>query len=165
MSGYALSVPEGSAAYGGMLDWCIHELNIPAFTFECGKGKMVIIATNVGAYFNRRKTVTARQIGEKLLDMYTPVAHVKNTRLTDINVATKDGKTYINLVNAAGPHGENAQGNFDEIPALYNIEVELNLDKTPSKITLQPDGKTLTLSGNTVTVPKLEIHNCLEIEY
>ena len=39
MSGYALSVPEGSAAYGGMLDWCIHELNIPAFTFECGKGK------------------------------------------------------------------------------------------------------------------------------
>ena len=39
MSGYELSVPEGSAAYGGMLDWCIHELNIPAFTFECGKGK------------------------------------------------------------------------------------------------------------------------------
>jgi g-D-glutamyl-meso-diaminopimelate peptidase len=39
MSGYALSVPEGSAAYGGMLDWCIHELGIPAFTFECGKGK------------------------------------------------------------------------------------------------------------------------------
>lgn len=39
MSGYKLSVPEGSAAYGGMLDWCIHELNTPAFTFECGKGK------------------------------------------------------------------------------------------------------------------------------
>ena len=39
MSGYALSVPEGSAAYGGLLDWCICEMDIPAFTFECGKGK------------------------------------------------------------------------------------------------------------------------------
>jgi g-D-glutamyl-meso-diaminopimelate peptidase len=39
MSGYQLSEPSGSAAYGGMLDWCIHELNIPAFTLECGKGE------------------------------------------------------------------------------------------------------------------------------
>lgn len=39
MSGYSLSVPEGSAAYGGLLDWCITKLNKPAFTFECGSGK------------------------------------------------------------------------------------------------------------------------------
>lgn len=39
MSGYKLSVPSGSACFGGLLDWCIQELNIPAFTFECGKGE------------------------------------------------------------------------------------------------------------------------------
>ncbi len=39
MSGYKLSVPEGSAAYGGLLDWCIQKLKLPAFTIECGKGK------------------------------------------------------------------------------------------------------------------------------
>jgi len=47
MSGYSLSVPEGSAAYGGMLDWCIHELRIPAFTFECGKGENPLPADNM----------------------------------------------------------------------------------------------------------------------
>lgn len=38
MSGYALNIPKGSAAYGGLTDWCIEELNLPSFTVECGKG-------------------------------------------------------------------------------------------------------------------------------
>ncbi len=39
MSGYRLSIPEGSACYGGLLDWCINKMELPAFTFECGKGE------------------------------------------------------------------------------------------------------------------------------
>ena len=38
LSGYRLSVAEGMAAYGGLTDWCIRELNLPAFTLECGRG-------------------------------------------------------------------------------------------------------------------------------
>ena len=39
ISGYKLSQAEGLASYGGLTDWCIHEMNIPAFTLECGRGK------------------------------------------------------------------------------------------------------------------------------
>lgn len=39
VSGYAVSVPDGIASYGGYKDWVISELSIPAFTVECGKGK------------------------------------------------------------------------------------------------------------------------------
>ena len=39
MSGYRLSVPEGSAMYGGMTDWYVKEMKKPAFTLECGKGE------------------------------------------------------------------------------------------------------------------------------
>jgi len=39
MTGYKLSVPEGSAAYGGLTDWVTSKLNKPSFTIECGKGK------------------------------------------------------------------------------------------------------------------------------
>ena len=38
-TGYTLAAPEGAAAYGGLTDFCIQKLGIPAFTFECGKGK------------------------------------------------------------------------------------------------------------------------------
>ncbi len=38
-SGYRTAKAEGMAAYGGLSDWCAEELNLPAFTIECGKGK------------------------------------------------------------------------------------------------------------------------------
>ena len=37
ISGYKLSSASGTAAYGGLADWCASELAIPAFTFECGR--------------------------------------------------------------------------------------------------------------------------------
>ena len=39
MTGYRIGQPDGPAAYGGLTDWCIEELEIPSFTLECGKGK------------------------------------------------------------------------------------------------------------------------------
>lgn len=39
LTGYKRAVPEGAAAYGGLTDYCIQKLGIPAFTIECGKGK------------------------------------------------------------------------------------------------------------------------------
>lgn len=39
LTGYKLRVPEGTAAYGGLTDFCIQSLGVPAFTLECGKGK------------------------------------------------------------------------------------------------------------------------------
>ena len=39
LSGYRLCRAEGPAAYGGLTDYAVEELAIPAFTLECGKGK------------------------------------------------------------------------------------------------------------------------------
>lgn len=39
LSGYSLSIPKGTAVYGGLTDYCIEKLGIPSFTIECGKGK------------------------------------------------------------------------------------------------------------------------------
>ncbi len=39
LTSYSLSTPSGSAAYGGLSDWCNEKMNLPAFTLECGRGK------------------------------------------------------------------------------------------------------------------------------
>ena len=39
ISGYKLSVPQGTAAYGGLTDWCNAVLGRYAYTIECGKGE------------------------------------------------------------------------------------------------------------------------------
>lgn len=39
MCGYPLADAEGLSSYGGLTDWCIQRLGIPALTLECGKGE------------------------------------------------------------------------------------------------------------------------------
>ena len=39
LSGYRLCLAEGTAAYGGLTDYIVEELQMPSFTLECGKGK------------------------------------------------------------------------------------------------------------------------------
>ena len=38
LTGYTLSEPDGTAAYGGLTDWFIAEFGKPSFTIECGRG-------------------------------------------------------------------------------------------------------------------------------
>jgi len=39
MTGYRAAVPTGAAAYGGLTDWAVGRIGVPAFTVECGAGK------------------------------------------------------------------------------------------------------------------------------
>ncbi|MBQ9429517.1 MAG: hypothetical protein IJU41_08250 [Clostridia bacterium] len=39
LTGYAIKTPVGEAAFGGLTDYCITALDLPAFTLECGKGQ------------------------------------------------------------------------------------------------------------------------------
>lgn len=39
LSGYRLCKASGSAAYGGLMDWCVQKMEIPCFTLECGEGE------------------------------------------------------------------------------------------------------------------------------
>lgn len=38
LTGYTLSDAEGLASFGGLCDWCVRSLGLPAFTVECGRG-------------------------------------------------------------------------------------------------------------------------------
>ena len=38
LSSYRLAIPSGTAAYGGLTDWCIRTLQKPSCTVECGSG-------------------------------------------------------------------------------------------------------------------------------
>lgn len=53
MTGYSLSEAEGTASYGGLTDWFIKELDKPAFTLECGRGKNPLPISDLGAIYIR----------------------------------------------------------------------------------------------------------------
>ena len=51
--GYRLSKAVGSASYGGLTDWCVQALNLPAFTLECGRGVNPLPYTDASAIYCR----------------------------------------------------------------------------------------------------------------
>jgi g-D-glutamyl-meso-diaminopimelate peptidase len=53
LCGYRLSSATGSAAYGGLTDWCVASQNIPAFTVECGRGKNPLPQTAFSSIYCR----------------------------------------------------------------------------------------------------------------
>ena len=58
ITSYNLSCPEGSAAYGGLTDWCSSQMSIPAFTFECGIGRNPLpLASHVPLYHELREAL------------------------------------------------------------------------------------------------------------
>ena len=51
LTGYALSAPSGMAAYGGLTDYCMEKLQIPAFTLECGKGSNPLVLSELPSVY------------------------------------------------------------------------------------------------------------------
>lgn len=47
LTGYKYTTPKGAAAYGGLTDYCMQKLGIPAFTLECGKGRNPLPASDL----------------------------------------------------------------------------------------------------------------------
>ena len=53
LTGYTLSEPTGSAAFGGLKDWFIKEYSLPGFTVECGKGVNPLPITDTEPIYSR----------------------------------------------------------------------------------------------------------------
>ena len=58
LTGYKLSMPDGTAAYGGFTDWFVAEFGRPSFTIECGRGENPLPASDFfAAYARVRETL------------------------------------------------------------------------------------------------------------
>lgn len=55
LTGYKISIPTGSACYGGFTDWFIEELNRPSFTLECGLGENPLPFSNFDKIYSSLK--------------------------------------------------------------------------------------------------------------
>ena len=53
MTGYALAGTDGTAAYGGLVDWYVREMRRPGFTLECGRGENPLPAEQALAIYAR----------------------------------------------------------------------------------------------------------------
>ena len=93
------------------------------------------------------------------------MVEVSGSHLVHMTLNKLNDKTYINLINVAGEHTNQAAIGYDQVPVLTDLSVSIK--GKPSKIILQPEKKELNITfangKSTVLIPKLEIHSILEV--
>lgn len=153
-------------------DWLLCREPMPAvFTVKYGKGEIWGVAAAFSDY-GRLPVVSNVNFIRKLVDEIWPRRAVKVSGSSHVNVALmrKDGVLSVNLINTAetlnGKIGWNST--VEEIPPLYNIEVEVAVDEAPAAVTSEPDHTPLdfTYSDGKVrfTLPRLDIHTVVTVK-
>lgn len=145
------------------------EARFPIATMKnVGKGKVILIGTDIGAESHNHMTVTARRIIEKIFDYYTPLAKVEGSHFCNINIAEMDGKRLVHLFNTSGEHNNTAVENTDEILPIYNLRLKLYGEK-PKSAVAQPENIPLQIAecngSYEIELPPLNIHKVVEVEY
>ena len=144
--------------------------NAAATSKKLGKGTISAVNFDAGSAYQQYKTPVIRDLlGETINHTFqNQLVKVSGSKLVHVAANTKNGKTYINLLNIAGEHTNQSAIGYDQLPALHDLTVSISTHKKPAKIILQPEGKEMDFSFSngisTLVVPKLEIHAILEIQ-
>ncbi len=134
---------------------------------QVGKGKIAAIYFNAGSSYAKFKTPVIRDFIAETIAQLSPEKRIEvsGSHLVHVAFNQLNNKTYINLINVAGEHTNQAAIGYDQVPALTDLSVSIK--GKPSKIILQPEKKELNITfangKSTVLIPKLEIHSILEV--
>ena len=81
-----------------------------------------------------------------------------------------DGQLRINLLNTGGVHSDSHYRAFDEVPPLYNLKLELRIEKEPTAIYCEPDHTPLEFEYDKnsgiahIMLPRLDIHCIITVD-
>ncbi|HLP15115.1 MAG TPA: hypothetical protein VK470_02585, partial [Bacteroidota bacterium] len=135
-----------------------------------GKGKIGMIGEDIGTEYFKNPTDEMRErLGRKVDELFPKqIVTVTGSHALDVTLNRAGKKTVVNLLNIGRGPDVGAAGVYNEIPPLTDIHVTYRTQKKPSKITLIPGNKKLTIvyeSGEaSVVIPRIDIHSLLVIE-
>lgn len=142
---------------------------IAASVNQVGKGSVTGVYFNAGStYLDFKSHVLRDFITNRIDELFAdPLVKVSGSHLVHVAVNQIKDKTLVSLMNIAGEHANSKAIGFDEIPPLQNLTVRIHTPMKPSKIILQPEGRSLDINFQNgvskVVVPELEIYSILEV--
>ena len=101
-----------------------------------------------------------------------PAVKVTGSQYIEVALMEKEGKRCINLINSLNGTRFTSEGiklmTFDEIPPLYNINLEIRWPVKPKAVMIEPEHRAAGYSYENgvihMTLDKLEIHAVITVE-
>ncbi len=134
-----------------------------------GKGKIGVIGADIGSSYAACSQYLEKRLMTKMLaKLYTPSVSIQKCEGTlEITDLLKDGKQFIQLVNANGRHTDSGCATEDSIPACRDIVLSIACDKEPKALIQRPCGRELKFrmkNGRAIVrLDRVDIHEIIEV--
>jgi hypothetical protein len=145
--------------------------SLPAATITSyGKGKIAGVYFNIAKkYLGGVNPVYRNIVNSIARELFpAPVVEIKSSGNIAVTVNKLGEKLAINLINMSGDHSNEKVTRYDEIPAIGPMTIKIRPEKTPEKVTLQPENIALNFSWSDgvleTTVERLGIHSIIVVE-
>jgi hypothetical protein len=115
-------------------------------TSALGRGKIGFIPQNIGtAYLEGNREDIRELVNGTVRTLFpNPIVEVKGSPWVDVSASKLGNQTVIHLVNTSGDHKKSTY--IEKVQPLPALDVAIRMDKKPSKVTLQPEGRALKFS-------------------
>ena len=139
-----------------------------ASIIQLGKGKIGEINFPIGTSYQDNPNEITRQFLNNIVKELFPdqMVDVMGSHDVDVSVAHNHGKLLVNLINTSGPHS--TQSIIESISPVGPLTIRIRQNKKPSKVTLEPSGKSLLFSYHhgriIINVPQVKIHEIVVVE-
>ena len=136
---------------------------------KLGAGKIAASYVNLGnRYLNARTTVARDFLAGLVRELFPqPMVEVSGSHSVDVSLGRNHGQLLVNLVNTAGPHEQEKQYTFDDLPPVGPLQVKVRLPKKPKAMRLEPAGQNLKFTWRdgmaTVTVQKVDAYEIVVV--
>lgn len=134
-----------------------------------GSGLIGLIGTDIGtAYGECAQYLHIDLVNAFLSRMYDPIVKIEKAQgKLEIVVLEKEGRLYVQLVNANGQHRDISIASDRFISPCVDIRLSLKTNGKPDKLILQPEGRELDFewcgSRAYVNVDRVAIHEVIEV--
>lgn len=134
-----------------------------------GKGTVTPIGASLGEQYNTAAQYMHRKLIKTIADkLYTPLARIeKAAGFAEILCTEKDGRSFVQIVNANGNHNNPNSLTDDILPPLMDLKLSIACDKAPKALILQPEGRELPFEYKDgrayVDIERINVHAILEI--
>ena len=138
-------------------------------TYPFGNGKVCVVGTDIGTQYNEGRQYLFRKLIKNVsYEMYEHMVMVeKALGILEVVCLEKEGKLYIQLLNANGTHTDASMVTEDYLSPVLDIRLSISANIKPDKLILQPDGMELPFTYENgriyVDINRVDIHSIIEV--
>ena len=137
---------------------------------DFGKGKFIFNLFDFGCNYLKNKSTPIQNYIKLLFESFGVTSIVKTNypSCIDVTLRKNGDEVVVNLLNMLGAHNENAVREFDFIPPLHDVEIEIKCENKPKSVKLVPENIECDFTYQDkiikIKLEKLEIHSAVIIK-